>query len=71
MAGLNFASKLTLFVLKFCEKNSSANIKFEIFAMAFRARKLFGTFKKRAPGLLFYIALKLGSSGFQGQYDFL
>ena len=37
-------------ILKLCEKNSSANIRFKIFVTAFRARKLFGTFEKCAPG---------------------
>ena len=37
-------------MLKICEKNSSVNVRFEIFVMAFRVRKLFGTFEKRAPG---------------------
>ena len=35
-----------------CEKNSSVNLRFAIFVVAFRARKLFGTFEKRAPDLL-------------------
>ena len=39
-------------MLKICEKNSSVNLRFEIFVVAFRARKLFGTFEKRAPGHL-------------------
>ena len=42
--------KLTLFVLKLCEKNISVNMRFKIFVTAFRARKLFGNFEKRAPG---------------------
>ena len=37
-------------MLKICEKNSSVNLRLEIFVVAFRARKLFGTFEKRAPG---------------------
>ena len=37
-------------MLKICEKNSSVNLRLEIFVMAFRVRKLFGTFEKRAPG---------------------
>ena len=37
-------------VLKLCEKNSPVNLRFEIFVAAFRARKFFGTFKKRAAG---------------------
>ena len=41
-----------MFVLKLCEKNSSVNLRFEIFITAFRDRKLFGTFEKRAPGLI-------------------
>ena len=36
------------FVLKLCEKNRSVNMRFKIFVMAFRARKLLGTFEKRA-----------------------
>ena len=32
------------------KKNSSVNFRFKIFVVAFRARKLFGTFEKRAPG---------------------
>ena len=32
------------------KKNSPVNIRFMVFVMAFRARKLFGTFEKRAPG---------------------
>ena len=36
-----------------CEKNSSVNVRFEIFVVAFRPRKLFGTFEKRTPGLMF------------------
>ena len=35
---------------KICEKNSSVNLRFEIFVTAFRVRELFGTFQKRAPG---------------------
>ena len=42
--------EVTLFVLKLCEKNSLVNLRFKIFIMAFRARKLFGTFEKRDPG---------------------
>ena len=42
-----------MFILKICEKNSSVNLRFEIFVVAFRARKLFGTFEKRAPGHVF------------------
>ena len=38
-------------ILKICEKNSSVNLRFEIFVAAFRARKLFGTFEKRAPAV--------------------
>ena len=49
---LNFAWKLTLFVLKLCEKNSFVNIRFKIFVMAFRARRLFGAFEKRAHGTI-------------------
>ena len=37
-------------MFKICEKNSSVNLRLEIFVMAFRVRKLFGTFEKRAPG---------------------
>ena len=40
-------------MLKICEKNSSVNLRLEIFVMAFRVRKLFGTFEKRAPGVFF------------------
>ena len=39
-------------MLKICEENSSVNLRLEIFVMAFRVRKLFGTFEKRAPGPL-------------------
>ena len=42
-----------MFVLKICQKNSSVNLRFEIFVMAFRVRKLFGTFEKRPPRSLF------------------
>ena len=38
-------------MLKLCQKNSSVNLRFKIFDIAFRARKLFGTFEKRVPGL--------------------
>ena len=48
---LNFAWKLSSFVIKLCEKNSSVNLRFKIFVVAFRARKLFGTFEKRATEL--------------------
>ena len=44
-------------MLKICEKNSSVNLRLEIFVMAFRVRKLFGTFEKRAPGLYCITAL--------------
>ena len=37
-------------MLRICEKNSSVNLRFEIFVVAFRVRKRFGTFEKRAPG---------------------
>ena len=37
-------------MLKICEKNSSVNLRLEIFVMAFRVRKLCGTFEKWAPG---------------------
>ena len=43
-----------MFVFKLCEKNSSVNIRFKIFVMAFRAQKLFGTFEKQAPGLAYF-----------------
>ena len=36
------------FVLKLCDKNSSVNIWFKIFVVAFQARNL--NFEKRAPG---------------------
>ena len=45
-------------MLKICEKNSSVNLRLEIFVVAFRARKLFGTFEKRAPGACFSKATK-------------
>ena len=44
-------------MLKICEKNSSVNLRLEIFVMAFRVRKLFGTFEKRAPGIFFNLLL--------------
>lgn len=37
---MNFCIKLTLFVLKIYEKNSSECLRFEIIVMAFRVRKL-------------------------------
>ena len=49
---LNFAWKLSSFIIKLCEKNSSVNLRFKIFVVAFWARKLFGTFEKWATGLL-------------------
>ena len=39
-----------LFILKIRENNSSLNLRFETFVMAFRVRKLFDTFEKRVPG---------------------
>ena len=48
--GMKLCMKGNLFVLKICQKNSSVNLRLEIFVMAFRVRKLFGTFEKRAPG---------------------
>ena len=39
-----------LFILKIREKNSSLNLRFETFVMAFRVRKLFDTLEKRVPG---------------------
>ena len=39
---LKFARELTLFVLKLFEKNSSVNIRFKIFVMAFRSENFLG-----------------------------
>ena len=62
---MKLCMKRKLFILKICEKNTSVNLRFEIFVVAFRARKLFGTFKKRAPGdLLTYLELYCKCSDF-------
>ena len=51
-----------MFVLKLCEKNSSVKIRFKIFVMAFRARKLFEIIEKQAPGRLRVVS-NFGDSG--------
>ena len=40
--------------IKLCEKNSSVDLRFKIFVVAFRARKVFETFEKRVPGPLLF-----------------
>ena len=47
--GIKLCMKDNFIHVKICEKNSSVNLRLEIFVMAFRVRKLFGTFEKRAP----------------------
>ena len=46
---MKLCMKGNFFILKVYENNSSVNLRFEIFVVAFRIQKLFGTFKKRAP----------------------
>ena len=36
--------------IMFLKKKRSVNVRFKIFVMVFRARKLFGNFENRAPG---------------------
>ena len=59
-----------MFVLKLCEKNSSVNLRFKIFIVAFRPRKLFGTFEKRTPGLKWVIS-NFGSGLKQGRENLI
>ena len=50
--GIKLCMEVNFVLIKIVKKkkNSSVNCRFKIFVVAFRARKLFGTFEKRAPG---------------------